>query len=285
MTRPPKIGADSDSAWESDPGERTRLSGASSSRSLDSIRKTRSSLPGRGETACPQVSSAAHPHNNILGSLPCEELNHLRPQLQRFPLSRGHLLFDAAAHIDSLYFPLDGMICLLAVMDDGRTVVLATTGREGFLGVPTLLGDETAPLRSVVLIEGTALKLSRDHLRRALPATPQFSAALRRYCSIYLSQVVQIGACHALHTVQQRVASWLLMVRDRSNTDSLPLTHESLSELLGCRRSSVTEVLSQFEVARLIAGSRGHISITDRRRLAEQACECYAVLRNRAALG
>jgi CRP-like cAMP-binding protein len=177
------------------------------------------------------------------------------------------------------------MICTFAVMGDGRTVALAAIGREGFLGVPALLGAESAQLRAVVLIQGDALKLGRDELRRILPVSPQFAAALRRYSSSYLAQIAAIGACHALHSVQQRVASWLLLARDRTGSNSLPLTHESLSELLGCRRSSVTESLAFLENACVVCCGRGHISILDHRRLAQQTCECYALQNNRARVG
>lgn len=177
------------------------------------------------------------------------------------------------------------MVCTFAVMDDGRTVALAALGREGFFGVPAFLGVESPQLRAAVVIDGNALSLDRDELRRILPVSPQFAASLRRYSGDYLAQIAAIGACHALHGVQQRVAAWLLMARDRSNSHSLPLTHESLSELLGCRRASVTESLAWLENAGIIHCGRGHISILDHGRLAEQACECYVSLKRRAAFG
>ena len=147
------------------------------------------------------------------------------------------------------------------------------------------LGAESAQLRAVALIGGDALKLSRDDLRRMLPVSPQFAASLRRYSSSFLAQITAIGACHALHSVQQRAASWLLMAHDRTGCNSLPLTHESLSQLLGCRRASVTESLSLLEHGGVIHCARGHISILDRGRLAQHACECYAALPKRAAAG
>ena len=278
-TQPPKFGE-------------TRLPGAGRSEvrnklfagpSIDSLPQSERS--GRSDPAasdCPSVQTKLLSGNSILGHLPREEFNHLKPYLRPIPLRRGQIVRDVADHIDSLHLPLSGMICLFAVMANGSTVVLAATGREGFLGVAALLADGTARLRAVVLVEGDAVALDCNHLQRILPTAPQFAAALRRYCSTHLSQVLQIGACHALHTVQQRVSLWLLLVRDRNGSDSLPLTHESLSELLGCRRASVTEALSALENADLIRGSRGQISIRDRMKLSEQACECYAVLRDRA---
>ncbi len=167
-------------------------------------------------------------------------------------------------------------------MDDGRTVALGLIGREGFLGVTAFLGAESAQLRAVALIGGDAVKLSRDDLRRILPVSPQFAAFLRRYSNSFLAQITAIGACHALHSVHHRVAFWLLMAHDRNGSHSLPLTHESLSELLGCRRSSVTEALSLLQNAGVIHCARSHISILDHSRLAEQTCECYASLKRHA---
>jgi CRP-like cAMP-binding protein len=177
------------------------------------------------------------------------------------------------------------MVCTFAVMKDGRTVALAAIGGEGFLGVSGFLGAQSAPLRAVVVISGNALKLSRGELQRILPASPQLAASLRRYSSSYLEQIATIGACHALHVVQQRIASWLLIAHQRTGFNSLRLTHESLSQLLGCRRSSVTESLSLLEHARVIGCGRGQIRILDHRRLAQHACGCYRAVSDCAAFG
>src|SRR5271166_2886831 len=149
------------------------------------------------------------PVNSILAGLPGTEFNHLKPHLQRVSWHGGQVLVDVATHLDCFYFPESGMVCRFAVMDDGRTVALAAIGREGFLGVSAFLGTESAPLRAVVVIDGNAIKLSRVELQRILPACPQFASALRRYSGSYLAQIAINGGCHALHSVQQRVASWL----------------------------------------------------------------------------
>lgn len=245
--------------------------------------KSSSSAPGPVERQ--RFRAQAPSVSNILARLPREESDWLMPHLHRVLLHRGQIVLDVGSRIGCLGFPLAGLIGLLAVVDDGRTLVLAATGREGFLGVPALLGDEVASLRAVVLIEGEAFNLGREQLPRILPATPYFAAALHRYCGDHLEQVVQNGACHAPHSVPQRVASWLLMARDRSDSDSLPFTHQVFSELLGCRRSSVTEALLRLEDAGVIHEGRGHISISDHAGLAGQACECYAPLRDRLTPG
>jgi CRP-like cAMP-binding protein len=239
-------------------------------------------LLAAASTDCPLVDAQLPPRNGILAGLPGRELNCVGPHLQCVSWHGGKILRDVATPLDCFYFPRSGMVCTLAVMDDGRTLALAAIGREGFVGVPAFLGAEIAQLRAVVLVGGNALKLSRDTLRRILPATPQFAAALRRYSSRYLGQIAAIGACHALHSVHQRVASWLLMARDRTGSDSVPLTHQYLSELLGCRRSSVTVSLSLLESAGMIRCGRRQVSILDHKRLEQEACECHASSNKRA---
>ena len=225
------------------------------------------------------------PSNSILAGLPREELNRLKPHLQPVSWRSGQILTDVATPLDCFYFPESGMVCRFAVMDDGRTVALAAVGREGFLGVPAFLGAADAQLRAVVLIDGDSLKLSREDLRRILPISPQLAASLHRYSNRYLEQIATLGACHALHSVHHRAALWLLMAHDRAHSHTLPLTHESLSGLLGCRRASVTEALSLLQNAGVIHCARGHISILDHSRLAEQTCECYGALKRRTTFG
>src|SRR5271166_1152430 len=158
------------------------------------------------------------PVNSILAGLPGTEFNHLKPHLQRVSWHGGQVLVDVATHLDCFYFPESGMVCRFAVMDDGRTVALAAVGREGFLGVPAFLGAADAQLRALAIIDGDALKLSRDDLRRILPVSPHFAASLHCYSSTYLAQIATLGACHALHSVHHRVASWLLMAHDRNGS-------------------------------------------------------------------
>jgi CRP-like cAMP-binding protein len=228
----------------------------------------------RSRAPDPPPAIESFSNNNILSGLPAEEFNLLKNYLQPIRFKRGHLFYNVAAPIEFVCFPLAGIIGLFAVTHDGRTVVLAAAGREGFVGVPVLLGEQTESLRAVAVAEGTALMLDRNQLSRMLSSTPQFAAALRRYCGTYLTQVVQIGACHALHNVVQRVAMWLLMIRDRSNSDSLLLTQEALSEMLGCRRSSVSEALSLLQKAHTVHAGRGHIRIINPVRLTEHSCVC-----------
>ena len=233
-------------------------------------------------TGCPAPNGKLRTANGILAGLPPVESNLLQPRLQPVLWRSGQVVRDVAAPIDCFHFPESGMVCMLAVVDDGRTVALAAIGQEGFIGVSGFLGAESSPLRTVVVIGGDAISLSRLELQRILPVCPQFADSLRRYSSSYLAQIATNGACHAMHRVQQRVASWLLIARDRMGLNSLPLTHDSLSELLGCRRSSVSVSLSFLENAGVVGCGRSQIIILDHRRLAQHACECYLAVNDHA---
>jgi CRP-like cAMP-binding protein len=250
-------------------------------------RSPRSSPLVKGTTSsgCSRENAEPVVTNRVLASSPRNEVERLYPALSRTTLSRGHVLQTLANSMGSLYFPLGGMIGLFTIMADGRTVVRAATGREGFIGISAFLGADMPPSRVVVLVAGYALVLPTAKLQKCLSDSPQFGVSLRRYCSDYVAQVAQIGACHALHSVQQRVALWLLLTRDYSDSASALVTHELLSELLGCRRSSVSETLSLLEESGVIRGGRGEIEISDPSRLAEMACECYGVLSARQTTG
>ncbi len=281
MARTPKIGPIRPPVEPAGDSQYTtaRWFGGSPRRLLVPPRVTESDVATAAATDCPAFSQSP-PNNRIIAGLPSRELNHLKPHLQRISWHNGEIPIDVAARLDCFYFPEFGMVCTFAVMDDGRTVALAAIGREGFLGVPAFFGAEIAQLRAVVVIDGDALRLGRDQLHRLLPVSPQFTAAMRRYSSRYLEQIAAIGACHALHNVPQRVASWMLIARDRTGSNLLPLTHESLGEVLGCRRASVTESLALLENARIIRCARGQISILDHRRLCQWACECHVSVNN-----
>ncbi|MGO9519904.1 MAG: Crp/Fnr family transcriptional regulator, partial [Candidatus Korobacteraceae bacterium] len=141
---------------------------------------------------CPAPVNQLFPTNSILAGLPRGELHHLKPYLHPVSWHSGQVLSDVATPLDCFYFPESGMVCVLAVMDDGRTVALAAIGREGFLGVPAFLGAESAQLRAVAIIDGDALKLGQDDLRRILPVSQYFAESLRRYSSGYLAQIATL---------------------------------------------------------------------------------------------
>jgi CRP-like cAMP-binding protein len=217
--------------------------------------------------------------NMILAALPPEEYSHLRPYLEFTTLKFGHVLWEPNDTIGSVYFPTSGVVSFVAVMRDGASLELGRTGREGFVGIPVVLGASSTPVRASVQIEGQGFKIRSGLLRRILPQTPQLELMLRRYAHAHVTLVAQKAACNYLHEIPERLARWLAMTCDRTESELLPLTQEFLAQMLGCRRSSVTAALSALQRAGVIRCGRGQIQILNRRELERRTCECYRAMR------
>lgn len=244
------------------------------------VRGTRqSNIEGGPNRSSQRFPSHALVGNSILARLPPEESTRLRPLLQRVSLKPGDVIYESQTPIGFVYFPNRGMVSMVSAMRDGATVEVGMTGAEGFVGTAVLLGEKTAPVRAIVQMPGDAFRIESAALRRNLPSTPQLEQMLRRYAHAHWIQVAQAAACNRLHQVRQRLCRWLLMSRDRAESDLLPLTHEFLAQMLGCRRSSVTATAGSLERSGAIRYKRGQIRIVNRGVLEKEACECYAVIR------
>jgi CRP-like cAMP-binding protein len=185
------------------------------------------------------------------------------------------VLYEARSLIRYAYFPSRGVVSALNVMEDGRTIEVATVGNEGMVGLPLLVGATTSSNRVIVQVPGQALRMGVDVLREEVSRESALRRLLTLYLSAFLAQVSQAVACNGLHSVQQRCCRWLLMTQDRAQSDGFLMTHELLAEMLGVRRSSVSEVLEPLKEKGLIRYSRGKITILDRKGLTACACECY----------
>lgn len=215
----------------------------------------------------------------ILAALPRDQYSFLRRYLEFVRLKSADILWEPNQPIESVYFPISGMVCFVVVMRNGGMVEVGMTGREGFVGTPVILGARDASVRAVLPIDGSGLRIESDLLRHILPRNPQFDQLLRRYAHGYVMQVTQIAACNSLHQVPQRLARWLAMSYDRTEPDPLPVTQEFAAQMLGCRRSSVSAAISSLQSAGVIRCVRGHIRILNRKDLERNACECYEVMR------
>jgi CRP-like cAMP-binding protein len=220
------------------------------------------------------------PENLILTALGAEEHRRLRPYLEFVPLRAGDVLWEPGQPIEFVYFPTSGLVSFVAVMRNGATVEVGMTGREGFVGTPIILGARDSPVvRAVVQIAGECLRIESDLLRRMLPQVPQLEGMLRRYAHSYATQAAQAAACNCLHQVPERLARWLAMSRDRAKSDLLPLTQESLAQMLGCRRSSVTSAIGRLQRAGIVRVGHGQVRVLDRKQLEKGACECYEIIK------
>jgi len=213
--------------------------------------------------------------NRILAALPEEEYQYLLPHLELVALGFKQVLYEPSVPMRFGYFPNSGMICLIAVMQDGASVEVGVIGHEGFLGTPILLGVKANPNRALVQLAGNAFRIKAEALATILPRTPRLELRLRRFVQAQAFHLAQSAACNRLHQVAERLARWLLMARDRASSDELPLTHEFLAEMLGSRRSTVSLAAGTLQKAGLIQYSRGRVKILDRTGLQNSACECY----------
>ncbi len=208
--------------------------------------------------------------NLTLLTIPDEEFLSLRPLLEPVELPRYKVLYEQAQKIEFAHFLNDGMVSLVVITNDGRSVEVAIAGREGIVGVPPAFGFETAPMRTIVQLPGTGLRISSEALQENFANSPHLRHAIERYLVLQQMQVAQIAACNRLHEMDQRLARWLLMCQDRINSEML----------LGSGRPTVTIAAGVLERAGLIENTRGTVRILNRKRLEDAACECYGVIQN-----
>lgn len=193
-------------------------------------------------------------------------------------MTQGRTLQKANAPLDHVCFPETGIISLIRPLKDGSTIEVGLLGREGMVGTMLLAGADTTPLESMAQMPGSAWRLPAPMLRETIERHSGFKAALNRFAQALLLQIYQLAACNGRHTLEQRLARWLLMVRDRVERDELPLKHEFISFLLGTRRPSISVAIAGFKAAGLVAAGHGHIVVLDRNGLERTACECYRTI-------
>lgn len=220
-------------------------------------------------------------HNRILSSLPVEDYARLAPRLEYVELCLGEVLYHPTERIRHVYFPFTSTISLTSVMADGAETEVGIIGREGALGLPLVLGgDESLPLKAVVQMAGTSARMRAGVFKEEVRRCGDLQHLLLKYAQAFFVQTAQTAACNRLHTLDRRLASWLLTAKDRAQTDALPLTHELISVMLGVRRAGVTEGLGALHRAGLIGRERGKVSILDTAGLEAVSCECYGMVRD-----
>lgn len=220
-------------------------------------------------------------YNEILLDLPPRERELLFPKLEFVRLKTHHVLHEPGDTLKSAYFCNSGLVSILSVFPDGKSVEVGLVGKEGFIGLPLVAGFRTAPTRAIAQIEASAFRVDGETLRGLLRQCPKLERRLQQFSQIMAMQTTQIAACNRLHEVDARLARWLLMSADRIGSNSVPLTQEFLAQMLGTRRSSVTVAAGMLQKAGLITHSRGDVKIIERRKLEDAACECYGMMLQR----
>ena len=190
---------------------------------------------------------------------------------------------DADSSLDHVFFPDSGVVSVVAVYADGSIIEMATIGREGCTSVQAVLGATSSSVRLLVQIPGGAAKLSRAGFNLAMESMPSFRSLMYAYVQAFLEQVLVSVACNGAHSLKQRLARWLLMMRDRGDDDALQITQSLLAEMLGVQRPTITNAARELEGAGLIARGRRQVTILDRQGLVTASCECYQLVRARIA--
>jgi CRP-like cAMP-binding protein len=218
--------------------------------------------------------------NLMLLTVPEDEFALLRPLLEPVALPRYKVLYDQGQKIEHAYFLNAGMISLVVIANDGRSVEVGISGREGVVGLPLAFGVEDAPTRAIVQMPGAGLRITSESLKENLTECPALRALTERYVLTQQMQVAQTAACNRLHDMEQRLARWLLMCQDTTDSGFLPLTHEFMAQMLGTGRPTVTIAAGVLERAGLIENTRGSVKILNRKRLEDAACECYGAIQS-----
>ncbi len=231
------------------------------------------------------MSNALHKpiQNRLLAALPEEDYQHLVTHLECVELSSDQVLHEHGEPIDYVYFPLEGVISLVNIMSDGWIIEVGLVGQEGIVGTARFLGSDIAYNTATVQVPGSAMRMKASVLKAEFNRGGQFQNLLLRYMQALFIQVSQSAACNRHHTVEKRLARWLLLASDAIESDQLPLTQEFIAQMLGTRRSGVTAAAGTLSQAGLIRYSRGKIAIVNREELEATSCECYSIVKNELA--
>lgn len=217
--------------------------------------------------------------NRILSKLARTEYRRLRPSLEEVGLHANAVLYAPGDVVKHIYFPNDAIVSLLFEVDGRRTVEVAMEGNEGAVGLAVFLGGVTSCNLSVVRHAGTAMRLEVNGLLRCVDERGRLRDLLHKSVHALLTQIAQSGVCHRFHSVDARLARWLLMTHDRVGSRELCATQESMAHMLGVRRSGVTAAASEFQKHGMIEYRRGRIELLDRRKLRATACSCYGIIK------
>jgi CRP-like cAMP-binding protein len=223
-----------------------------------------------------------HAANFLLASLPAPDIGALRPHLRTIELLQGMVLFEVGDPITQIYFPHSGIVSLVVPLESGETIESAMIGRESLVGGSAGLNGQVSVCKAIVQIAGAGSVLDTEKFRALADASATCRAALFKHEQLILVQAQQSAACNATHSVEARLARWLLRCRDLQGGDDLRLTQEFISQMMGVRRTSVSVVANTLQQAGFLRYSRGHIRILNLEGLQETTCECYQTVKSHA---
>ncbi|MEM8719810.1 MAG: Crp/Fnr family transcriptional regulator [Cyanobacteria bacterium P01_G01_bin.39] len=225
--------------------------------------------------------SSLHPNppiNRLLAALPSEEYQRLTPHLKPVELPQHKILYHAGQHYEYAYFPSHSIVSTVAIMENGSTTEIGVIGNEGMVGLPIILDTSYTNSTAIVQVGNGGYRIAAEQLQEELNSQGALKRLLMRYVQARIIQLGQTAACNRYHSVEQRFARWLLTVRDSIQKDEFQLTQEFISQMLGVRRTGVTEVASKFQKAGIIQYKRGLIRILSQEKLEASTCECYGLI-------
>ena len=216
--------------------------------------------------------------NRILLALPDSEFRSIRPALEFMDMPNHRSLYEPNRKIEFIYFPNRGLVSLVILMNDAKTVEVAVLGNEGLAGVPAIFGLDRSPVREVVQISGDGFRVKASAFRRVLHSSPALLALAGRYSAVLGMQISQTAACNRLHDIERRLARWLLLAQDRVDSGIVAITHDFLATMLGTDRPSVSVAAANLQRKGIIDYTRGAVKILNRKDLEDSACECYQAI-------
>ena len=217
--------------------------------------------------------------NHLLSVLPEAERARVEPYLVPVEMPLGQVVYESGDRLDHVYFPTTSIVSLLYVMEDGASAEIAIVGNEGIIGIALFMGGETTPNRAVVQSAGQAYRLDARILKEEFHRAGPVQRLLLRYTQALITQMAQTAVCNRHHSIDQQLCRWLLLSMDRLPSNELKMTQELIANMLGVRRSGVTEAALKLQDAGLIRYGHGHIEVLDRPGLEKRVCECYGVVK------
>jgi CRP-like cAMP-binding protein len=217
--------------------------------------------------------------NSLLAALPDPEWQRWEPLLQEVAMPLGQVLYEPGATLTHVYFPINSIVSLLYVMENGASAEIAVVGNEGIVGISLFMGGESTPSRAVVQSAGHGLRLKAQWMKNEFNRAGPVLHLLLRYTQALITQMSQTAVCNRHHSLDQQLCRWLLLSLDRLRTNELAMTQDLIANMLGVRREGVTEAAHKLQVAGLISYTRGRITVLDRPGLEKRTCECYAVVK------
>jgi CRP-like cAMP-binding protein len=217
--------------------------------------------------------------NRLLAALPAEDYARLLPHFEAVELPLGSVVYESGKPMHYVFFPTEGIVSLLYVLENGASAEIAVVGDEGLVGISLFMGGGSTPSRAIVQSAGQAYRLRADFMAQEFERGGELQHLLLRYTQALITQMAQTAVCNRHHVLEQQLCRWLLLSLDRLPGNELKMTQELIANMLGVRREGVTEAARQLQADGMIEYQRGRITVLDRPKLEKRVCECYAVVK------